>query len=90
MGDFGEGVDIVRWVRKMTSDMLLADSSVSAAVMAVADGRLPRQPVETIVFLFRVAMLCVQENSAARPTMREVVQLLTGPHCSQPPDLLSL
>ncbi|CAA6655986.1 unnamed protein product [Spirodela intermedia] len=79
VGEFGDGVDIVRW-----------DPSAPAAAMAVADRRLLGRPMETIGFLFRVAMLCVEENSAARPTMREVVHLLASPSCSQPSDLLSL
>ncbi|XP_078448278.1 leucine-rich receptor-like protein kinase family protein [Wolffia australiana] len=84
VGEFGDGVDIVRWVRKTTAE------ESPAAAMAVADRRLPPLPAETIIVLFRVAMRCVDDNSASRPTMREVVQMLSGPPCAPPAGLLSL
>ncbi|KAH0464151.1 hypothetical protein IEQ34_006937 [Dendrobium chrysotoxum] len=70
VGEFGDGVDIVQWVRKMT------DSSKEAAIK-ILDPRLPTLPVHEAMHVFYVAMLCVEEQSVERPTMREVVQILT-------------
>ncbi|GLJ35307.1 hypothetical protein SUGI_0710240 [Cryptomeria japonica] len=70
VGEFGEGVDIVQWVRKMT------DSS-KERVMEITDSRLSSVPSEEVMHVFYVAMLCVQERSVERPTMREVVHMLT-------------
>ncbi|KAJ6427744.1 hypothetical protein OIU84_023195 [Salix udensis] len=55
--------------------------------MAIADPRLTMVPKEEAMHLFFIAMLCSQENSIERPTMREVVQMLsefprqTSPDC---------
>ncbi|XP_058090915.1 receptor protein kinase CLAVATA1 [Magnolia sinica] len=90
-GEFGDGVDIVRWVQKTTSE--ISDGSnkdaASAAVLAVVDPRLTGYPLCGVTNLFKVAMLCVEEKSASRPTMREVVHMLANPP-SPPPALLSL
>ncbi|XP_020581646.1 leucine-rich repeat receptor-like serine/threonine-protein kinase BAM1 [Phalaenopsis equestris] len=69
VGEFGDGVDIVQWVRKMT------DSSKEGATK-ILDPRLPTIPVHEAMHVFYVAMLCVEEQSVERPTMREVVQIL--------------
>ncbi|KAG8074596.1 hypothetical protein GUJ93_ZPchr0006g44924 [Zizania palustris] len=78
VGGFGDGVDIVHWVRKVTAE--LPDSSDTAAVLAVADRRLTPEPVALMVNLYKVAMACVEEASTARPTMRGVVHLLSNPN----------
>ncbi|CAD5173311.1 unnamed protein product [Musa acuminata subsp. malaccensis] len=72
VGEFGEGVDIVQWVRKMT------DSNKEGA-LKILDPRLPTAPPDEAMHVFYVATLCVQEQSVERPTMREVVQILTDP-----------
>ncbi|XP_030481483.1 receptor protein kinase CLAVATA1 [Cannabis sativa] len=77
VGDFGDGVDIVRWVTKTTSE--LAQPSDQAAVLAVVDPRLHNPSLTGVIHLFKIAMMCVQDESSARPTMREVVHMLTNP-----------
>lgn len=77
VGEFGDGVDIVRWVRKTISE--LSQPSDGAAVLAVVDSRLKGYPLQGVINLFKVAMLCVEDESRDRPTMREVVHMLTNP-----------
>ncbi|PKI45647.1 hypothetical protein CRG98_033963 [Punica granatum] len=76
VGDFGDGVDIVRWVRKTVSE--LSQPSEAASVLAVVDPRLSGYPLESVVHLFKTAMRCVEDESCRRPTMREVVNVLTN------------
>lgn len=87
VGEFGDGVDIVRWVRKTTSE--LSQPSDAAAVLAVVDHRLNEYPLIGVIHLFKIAMMCVEDDSCARPTMREVVHMLTNPPRSAP-NLLNL
>lgn len=70
VGEFGDGVDIVQWVRKMTG-------SNKEGVLKILDSRLPSVPLHEVMHVFYVAMLCVEEQAVERPTMREVVQILT-------------
>lgn len=70
VGEFGDGVDIVQWVRKMTEGN-------KEGVLKIMDSRLPSVPLQEVMHVFYVAMLCVEEQSVERPTMREVVQILT-------------
>lgn len=70
VGEFGDGVDIVQWVRKMTD-------SNKERVMKVLDPRLSSVPLDEVMHVFYVAVLCVEEQAVERPTMREVVQILT-------------
>ncbi|KAL0332382.1 UNVERIFIED_CONTAM: Leucine-rich repeat receptor-like serine/threonine-protein kinase BAM1 [Sesamum calycinum] len=70
VGEFGDGVDIVQWVRKMTDGN-------KEGVLKVLDPRLPTVPLHEVMHVFYVAMLCVEEQAVERPTMREVVQILT-------------
>nr|CAB3489595.1 unnamed protein product [Digitaria exilis] len=73
VGDFGEGVDIVQWAKQATGGR-------REAVPGIADRRLAGDddaPADEVAHLFFVAMLCVQENSVERPTMREVLQMLS-------------
>lgn len=70
VGEFGDGVDIVQWVRKMTDGN-------KEGVLKVLDPRLPTGPLHEVMHVFYVAMLCVEEQAVERPTMREVVQILT-------------
>lgn len=89
VGEFGDGVDIVRWVRKTTSE--LSQPSDAASVLAVVDYRLSGYPLAGVVHLFKIAIMCVEDESSARPTMREVVHMLTNPPPAPPtPSLLNL
>ena len=87
VGEFGDGVDIVRWVRKTTSE--LSHPSDSASALAVVDPRLSAYPLAGVIHLLKIAMLCVKDKSSDRPTMREVVHMLTNPPQSAP-SLLAL
>lgn len=95
IGGFGDGVDIVRWVRKTTSE-INDKYDASAAVLAVVDRRLSPSPLDIITNLYKVAMRCVEEKSSMRPTMREVVHMLSEPRAADPkasplpPDLLAI
>uniref|UniRef100_A0A5B7AKZ4 non-specific serine/threonine protein kinase n=1 Tax=Davidia involucrata TaxID=16924 RepID=A0A5B7AKZ4_DAVIN len=70
VGDFGEGVDIVQWARRATKCR-------KEEVIGIVDHRLTTLPQDEAMHLFFIAMLCIQENSVERPTMREVVQMLS-------------
>lgn len=82
VGEFGDGVDIVRWVTKTTSEV--SQPSDAASVLAVVDPRLSGYPLTGVIHLFKVAMMCVEDESSARPTMREVVHMLANPPQSAP------
>ncbi|XP_052181587.1 leucine-rich repeat receptor-like serine/threonine-protein kinase BAM3 [Diospyros lotus] len=70
VGDFGEeGMDIVQWTRIETN-------WTKEKVVRILDERLKNVPLDEAMQVFFVAMLCVQEQSVERPTMREVVQML--------------
>ncbi|KAL0823491.1 hypothetical protein Bca101_047168 [Brassica carinata] len=66
VGEFGDGVDIVQRVRKMTD-------SHKESVVKVLDPRLTSIPLHEVTDVFYVAMLCVEEQAVERPTMREVI-----------------
>ncbi|XP_047310999.1 leucine-rich repeat receptor-like serine/threonine-protein kinase BAM1 [Impatiens glandulifera] len=70
VGEFGDGVDIVQWVRKITGGK-------KEGVVKVIDPRLHKVPFDQVMHVFYVAMLCVEDQAVERPTMREVVQMLT-------------
>ena len=69
VGNFGEGINIVEWTKMETN-------SSKEGVVKILDERLGNIPLDEAVQVFFVAMLCVQERSIDRPTMREVVQML--------------
>ncbi|KAI4305990.1 hypothetical protein L6164_029310 [Bauhinia variegata] len=70
VGDFGEeGLDIVQWTKNQTNWN-------KDKVMMIFDERLHNVPLDEVKQVFFVAMLCVQEHSVQRPTMREVVDML--------------
>ncbi|XP_028061744.1 leucine-rich repeat receptor-like serine/threonine-protein kinase BAM3 [Camellia sinensis] len=81
VGDFGDGVDIVQWTKKATGCQ-------KEEIIRIIDPRLTTVPQEEAMHLFFIAMLCIQENSVERPTMREVVQMLSELH-RHSPDLQS-
>ncbi|OQU83191.1 leucine-rich repeat receptor-like serine/threonine-protein kinase BAM1 [Sorghum bicolor] len=70
--DFGEGVDIVQWAKRVTAGRREAVPGILDRRLVVGGGA----PADEVAHLFFVAMLCVQDNSVERPTMREVVQML--------------
>ncbi|XP_019051616.1 PREDICTED: leucine-rich repeat receptor-like serine/threonine-protein kinase BAM1 isoform X3 [Nelumbo nucifera] len=70
VGDFEEGVDIVQWAKRSTNCR-------KEEVIRIIDPRLTGVPIDEAMHVFFIAMLCVQENSVERPTMREVVQMLS-------------
>lgn len=70
VGQFGDGVDIVQWVNNMTN-------ATKEGVSNILDERLSSVPLQEVIHVFCVAMACVQEHSVERPTMREVVQMLS-------------
>eukprot|EP01018_Ginkgo_biloba_P039693 Gb_29523 [translate_table: standard] len=70
VGEFGDGVDIVQWVNKMTD-------ANKDGVVRILDERFSTVPLHEVMHVFYVAMACVEEQSVERPTMREVVQMLT-------------
>ncbi|KAG8100861.1 hypothetical protein GUJ93_ZPchr0013g36676 [Zizania palustris] len=70
VGEFGDGVDIVQWVKTMTD-------LNKEHVIKIMDPRLSTVPVFEVMHVFYVALLCVEEQSVQRPTMREVVQILS-------------
>ncbi|KAG2244923.1 hypothetical protein Bca4012_080030 [Brassica carinata] len=68
---FGEeGIDIVQWSKIQTN-------CNRQGVVKIIDQRLSNVPLGEAMELFFVAMLCVQEHSVERPTMREVVQMIS-------------
>ncbi|KAK3037703.1 hypothetical protein RJ639_031074 [Escallonia herrerae] len=69
VGDFGDGVDIVQWTK-------MATNCRKEQVSCIIDPRLMTVPRDEATHLFFISMLCIQENSIERPTMREVVQML--------------
>ncbi|ESQ27554.1 hypothetical protein EUTSA_v10018069mg [Eutrema salsugineum] len=77
VGEFGEGVDIVRWVRNTEAEM--SQPSDAATVVAIVDPRLTGYPLTSVIHVFKIAMMCVEDEAASRPTMREVVHMLTNP-----------
>lgn len=71
VGGFGEdGMDIVQWTKIQTNWS-------KEGVVKILDERLKNVPLDEAMQMFFVAMLCVQEHSVERPTMREVVQMLS-------------
>ncbi|TXG53716.1 hypothetical protein EZV62_018972 [Acer yangbiense] len=70
VGGFGEGVDIVQWSKRTTNCR-------KEDITCILDPRLTVIPKEEAMHVFFIAMLCVQDNSIERPTMREVVQMLS-------------
>lgn len=71
VGNFGEeGVDIVQWAKRETSWS-------KEEVVKILDERLKNVAIGEAMQVFFVAMLCVEEYSIERPTMREVVQMLS-------------
>lgn len=79
VGEFGEGVDIVRWVRNTEAEISQPSPSDAATVVAIVDPRLTGYPLACVIHMFKIAMMCVEDEATSRPTMREVVHMLTNP-----------
>ncbi|KAH7543638.1 hypothetical protein FEM48_Zijuj02G0205200 [Ziziphus jujuba var. spinosa] len=95
-GEFGEGVDIVQWCKKATSnwrreelvhilDPRLSSSSSSSSAASSnssssSNSTSQQQEQQRLMHLFFIAMLCIQDNSVERPTMRDVVHMLSEFH----------
>ncbi|XP_027355199.1 receptor protein kinase CLAVATA1 [Abrus precatorius] len=88
VGEFGDGVDIVGWVNKTRLE--LSQPSDAALVLSVVDPRLSGYPLTSVIHMFNIAMMCVREMGPARPTMREVVHMLTNPPHPPTPTLINL
>jgi serine/threonine protein kinase len=69
--EYGDGIDIVQWVRRkiQTKD----------GVLEVLDPRMGGVgvPLQEVMLVLRVALLCSSDLPIERPTMRDVVQMLT-------------
>lgn len=71
IGDFGDGIaDIVQWA-KITTHCRREE------VTQIVDKRLTTVPKDEAQHLLFISMLCLQENSIERPSMRDVVQMLS-------------
>lgn len=68
--EFEEGMNIAGWVKKMTK-------SERGGVVKIIDPKLSSFPMEEAMHLFFVALLCLQEQPVQRPSMREIVYMLT-------------
>ncbi|VVA39410.1 PREDICTED: leucine-rich repeat [Prunus dulcis] len=53
-------------------------------LLALVDPKLSGYPLAGALHLFNIAMMCVKNDSCARPTMRAVVNMLTNPPPSSP------
>ena len=73
-----EAVNIVSWVKETTSQVPQS-SSTASSVLSVLDSSLSGFSLASVEHVFNIAMMCVEHHSSARPTMREVVYLLTNP-----------
>lgn len=70
VGELSDSVDIVQWVRNMSV-------SEKEEIHKIVDQRLSSVPLDEVMHVLNVAMLCTEEEAAKRPTMREVVRILT-------------
>ena len=75
--EFGEAIDIAQWVRKKLQS--------KEGLMEVIDPRIKpdsnREPnviMTQIMLVLKVALHCLAELPMQRPTMREVLQMLTN------------
>nr|XP_043632977.1 receptor protein kinase CLAVATA1-like [Erigeron canadensis] len=76
VGEFGDGVEIVRWVRETISkNPRPTDSSV---VLSLLDSRLSGYSLSSVAHVLKISMMCVRYESTTRPSMREVVYMLTN------------
>lgn len=71
--EYGEGVDIAQWVRKKVQ--------TREGTLEVLDSRMgvteSSEQMQEVMLVLRVALHCLADLPMQRPTMREVVQMLT-------------
>lgn len=71
--EFGDGVDIVQWVRLKIQ--------TKEGVLEILDPRIggvtSPVPLQEVMLVLRVALLCSSDQPVDRPTMRDVVQMLS-------------
>nr|GMD84104.1 receptor protein kinase CLAVATA1 [Ipomoea batatas] len=70
-----EVISLVTWVKMSISK--LGQQSNEDCILALVDSRLNDYSIASVITMFKIAMLCVRDVSDSRPTMREVVHLLT-------------
>ncbi|KAF4381392.1 hypothetical protein G4B88_029747 [Cannabis sativa] len=78
---FEVGMNIVGWVREIVSDHSQQHSDYhETVVLAIMDPLLLNgdYPIASVIHIFRVAIICVSDDASTRPTMREVVYMLTN------------
>eukprot|EP00253_Pinus_taeda_P019765 PITA_19765 len=68
--EFEEGMNIAGWAKMITK-------SAKEEVWRIIDPRLSNVRMEEAKHILFVALLCIKKQSVRRPTMREVVHLLT-------------
>ncbi|CAB4313437.1 unnamed protein product [Prunus armeniaca] len=72
-------------MRKTTSEIPYKPSAASSAVLlALVHPKLSGYPLAGALHLFNIAMMCITNDSCARPTTRAVVNMLTNPPLSSP------
>uniref|UniRef100_A0A803PWI5 non-specific serine/threonine protein kinase n=1 Tax=Cannabis sativa TaxID=3483 RepID=A0A803PWI5_CANSA len=78
---FEVGMNIVGWVREIVSNHSQQHSDYhERVVLAIMDPLLLNgdYPIASVIHIFRVAIICVSDDASTRPTMREVVYMLTN------------
>ena len=86
--EYGDCIDIARWVRKHVRDSAgvevaggMLSLPPSSSLLDVLDGRLGliegSRHVHEAVVLLKIALRCLADVPDQRPTMRDVVQLLS-------------
>nr|XP_043632982.1 receptor protein kinase CLAVATA1-like [Erigeron canadensis] len=74
VGEFGDGVEIVRWVRDTISK--IPHPTDSSVVLSLLDSRLSGYNLSSVADVLKISMMCVRYESTTRPSMREVVYML--------------
>ena len=68
--EYEEGMNITGWVKKITHRK-------KEEVMQIIDPKMNSVPKEEAMHIFLVALLCIEEQPFHRPSMREIVYMLT-------------
>nr|XP_043632980.1 receptor protein kinase CLAVATA1-like [Erigeron canadensis] len=76
VGEFGDGVEIVKWVRDTISK--IPHPTDSSVVLSLLDSRLSGYNLSSVADVLKISMMCVRYESTTRPSMREVVYMLTN------------
>lgn len=79
--DFGEGNNIVEWVREK---LMRGEKGAAREVLdpVIVGAVVCKEVREEMMLVLRVALLCTSRNPADRPSMRDVVSMLraAAPH----------